>query len=864
MFDFHHWSVPWNRTKKSSVSRSGPRKLLAEKLEDRALLNAAPLGALPRDTGEFLLGKVAVTPVFFESNGEIDPETQDWTAEEIDAVLTKVSEGVGWWSDLLDSLDSIHTLDFVIDDTFAQSPVATPYEPIDRPSGDFTKYVGGFLIDQGFGDSGSLEGAVHDFNHSQRVKLGTDWAFTIFFADSSDDADGLFASGGTFAGAFAYAGGLFVVMPATRPSSTIAHEMGHIFWARDEYPGASSWTDRRGYYDTQNLNAADNPAWQPSNPQPISIMRGGVPLTQAYESLVSPESTLAMVGWQDSDGNGIFDVADVPLSLDGVGYFDLTSSIYHFAGQASAVPLINRNSSGNQSDITLNRVSEIQYRLDGGDWMNASSPDSQSLVFDLQVTITDPFNTIEWRAVDIATGVVSPSLLGTDHLPGVLKTGVTGLTFLDVGIDGNYDSGDPVLGSTEVLLTKADGALLPYDRINANDLPNGPVSTNNPNTHFVALSEFSNDEVTIESSFSIPDSKTFHHYDPFFGIWSERWNKDFALEVSLPEVVGTARVLVHSGQGDSFARLEAYNANGEIIDRVTSKQINAHESARLEISSRNGDISSLVVYGHAGTDIIVEEIEFGITSKLHTDNNGLWNIPFLPSGQYRAEYQSDRVIYSFPASGQMIEVDHDQHQVHAVGATRVDSIFHNALVAEDVNEDGGVSAVDALLVLNDLGRNSGRVLGWDDATEFKIDVTNDGEVSALDALIVINSLARGSVASAELVYQESTFGKDLTYFGSLQEESITVCHPSAELSFGGPDSESEDFNRQGESIDELDADIHHTEPYGPIAFWPDLIGASRLRKEKLGELITFSSHLISNQRDVHSSPLTNSWETFIN
>ena len=91
-----------------------------------------------------------------------------------------------------------------------------------------------------------------------------------------------------------------------------------------------------------------------------------------------------------------------------------------------------------------------------------------------------------------------------------------------------------------------------------------------------------------------------------------------------------------------------------------------------------------------------------------------------------------------------------------------------------------------------------------------------------------------------------------------------MCHPSAELSFGGPDSESEDFNRQGESIDELDADIHHTEPYGPIAFWPDLIGASRLRKEELGELVTFSSHLISNQRDVHSSPLTNSWETFIN
>ena len=42
-------------------------------------------------------------------------QTQDWTSEEIDAVLAKVTEGVGWWSDLLDTLDTVHELDFVID-----------------------------------------------------------------------------------------------------------------------------------------------------------------------------------------------------------------------------------------------------------------------------------------------------------------------------------------------------------------------------------------------------------------------------------------------------------------------------------------------------------------------------------------------------------------------------------------------------------------------------------------------------------------------------------------------------------------------------------------------------------------------------
>ena len=91
-------------------------------------------------------------------------------------------------------------------------------------------------------------------------------------------------------------------------------------------------------------------------------------MSDAFAAHVSPDSTLAMVGWQDSDGDGVFDVADVPLRLEGIGYFDAATSRYHFRGDASAVPLMNRNSSGNQSDITLNRISELQYRIDQGAW----------------------------------------------------------------------------------------------------------------------------------------------------------------------------------------------------------------------------------------------------------------------------------------------------------------------------------------------------------------------------------------------------------------------------------------------------------------------------------------------------------------
>lgn len=315
------------------------------------MMAADSIGVTPKDNGEFLLGTVTVTPVFLESNGQVDPQSQNWTSEEIDEMIAKVGVGVNWWSDTLDTLGTVHSLDFFIDETYARTPFETPYEPIDLNTSAIDQYIGDFVTRLGYGDSRSIEEAVGRFNHDQRIKHDTDWAFTIFVADASDDPDGLFASGGNFSAAFAYAGGLFMVLPSTRPASTITHEMGHIFWVRDEYMGGGSWSERRGYYDTQNTNAADNPA--PDFVQAISIMRGGIPLTAAYESHTSPASTLAMVGWQDSDGDGIFDVFDVPLLLDGVGHFDPQTSLYHFTGEATAVPLRNQNSSGPQSDITL-------------------------------------------------------------------------------------------------------------------------------------------------------------------------------------------------------------------------------------------------------------------------------------------------------------------------------------------------------------------------------------------------------------------------------------------------------------------------------------------------------------------------------
>ena len=80
-----------------------------------------------------------------------------------------------------------------------------------------------------------------------------------------------------------------------------------------------------------------------------------------------------MIGWRDSDGDGVFDVLDVPHTLSGTGYLDPALGQYHFVGASSVQTLPNLNSSGLQNDITLNEISRAEYRVDGGNWQTAAT-----------------------------------------------------------------------------------------------------------------------------------------------------------------------------------------------------------------------------------------------------------------------------------------------------------------------------------------------------------------------------------------------------------------------------------------------------------------------------------------------------------
>jgi len=73
--------------------------------------------------------------------------------------------------------------------------------------------------------------------------------------------------------------------------------------------------------------------------------------------------------------------------------------------------------------------------------------------------------------------------------------------------------------------------------------------------------------------------------------------------------------------------------------------------------------------------------------------------------------------------------------------------WYNGADFLDVNDDGYISPIDALLVINELNRNGGHILSQDRArplTRPFFDVNRDGYVVPIDALWVINHLNRGN------------------------------------------------------------------------------------------------------------------------
>ena len=272
-----------------------------------------PFGDLTdMDTSLYMIGDVSV--------GIVTPESisgsEDWTYNELANVYSEIMNGLNWWS--FNNPDAYLTFVY---DHLEQMPVSS--EPIELDAinrhywGSEALYAGGY----GDGESPFTDDA-YDYVNSMRIEHDTDWGFVIFVADSSNDADGRFNDGKfAFAIMTANGGGPYLVMTynnngygSGNMDAVVAHEMGHIFGAIDQYTGDPEYpcecADDVGYLNYENQNCDNNCELNES-----SIMRGDIP---PFVNNDIDYYAKGQIGWQDNNTNNILDILEggTMLKLD--------------------------------------------------------------------------------------------------------------------------------------------------------------------------------------------------------------------------------------------------------------------------------------------------------------------------------------------------------------------------------------------------------------------------------------------------------------------------------------------------------------------------------------------------------------------
>ncbi len=311
-------------------------------------------------TSEFMLGTVAVGLVTPQCNGAVDKCNETWTPGMLDQVAQQVNAGLDWWTRKLNKRVS-----FVVDQ---QRQIATGYEPINHSQSDESAWIADVMTHLGFTGSTYFE-QVYAYNNWLRQHYGTDWAFTIFIANSQKSKSGTF-SNGYFA--YSYVPGPFTVATFDNDGYTInnmaaviAHETGHIFGALDQYAGANiACTATSGYLVLQNQNSQQNCS---SNVD--SIMRGG--LTPFVNQRID-NFALGMVGGRASRGDELPDpINTIPIVTLNPVQSPTANARPTIGGTVQDQPFPSPNGAA----ITINYITAVKYRVDGGEWQNASPAD---------------------------------------------------------------------------------------------------------------------------------------------------------------------------------------------------------------------------------------------------------------------------------------------------------------------------------------------------------------------------------------------------------------------------------------------------------------------------------------------------------
>jgi hypothetical protein len=309
-------------------------------------------------TSEVFLGRIAVGVVLIDSPGAI------YTSDDVETVLAAVEGAMDYWTGQVGYVGVSFTYDVHTGVSCSRNFLSA------QPKYLEPEWVGEVMQNMGYpGGSTDASEHVYPYLDSLRTRLGTEWA-VCFFIPKVPAFNANYLS-------YAKVGGPFAVVPAGTPtggnrmvagraflSHLIIHDMGHLFWALNEY-GEGLGDDvtpcgwRSGYFGVYNMNS------RYQVPPHICL---GAPHTDCAMDEPGPavcDYTLAHMGLRDSDGDQLPDIVDTHpiIALDPIPD-TITTVRPEISGRADEGFVPNRAGDGDRNPITFNVIERVIYRVD--------------------------------------------------------------------------------------------------------------------------------------------------------------------------------------------------------------------------------------------------------------------------------------------------------------------------------------------------------------------------------------------------------------------------------------------------------------------------------------------------------------------
>lgn len=414
--------LPDGRVEVRPIAEWEEPPLVGRKAERSPGAQTQAVGNTFYNTSDFLAGDVAVAILRPESTGAIDASTEDWTAGEVDASLTQ----------LLGALDKLQDdsprgkLTFVYR-TETSGPGVAGTVSCDYEAILYTNWTSALVLDflgeLGYTQADSYN-RLHEWVNDARADLGTDWAFGVVVVDNSSDTSRGRAS--------AYVTGPAAWLFQNYSSTVYHHEMGHIWGATDEYhpDAAKSPTLLYGYVQAVNANSQYNDGTGYFGGAGESILA----LMINNGDYVSPW-TRGQWGTWDLDGDGINDTQDTFPTV--VLNAPSGSSALAFTGTASVTPLERETGTFANADISVNRVSRVEWRVSAGPWQAATASDG---AFD------ESSEAFAFTTPDLRNGAYAFEARAVDHFGNA----TTLYPRRDVSVSGSATSNNPPMPALAV------------------------------------------------------------------------------------------------------------------------------------------------------------------------------------------------------------------------------------------------------------------------------------------------------------------------------------------------------------------------------------------------------------------------------